>query len=52
MPYILQVPDEVYAELQQFIKEEGFKTMQDWLTHTVEKYIQRKRKARERRERQ
>lgn len=47
-----RLPDEVYAELQQFIKEEGFKTMQDWLTHTVEKYIQRKRKARERRERQ
>jgi len=47
-----RLPDEVYAELQQFIKEEGFKTMQDWLTHTVEKYIQRKRKDRERRERQ
>lgn len=44
-----RLPDEVHAELLEFIKEDGFKTMQDWLTDTVEKYIRRKRRARERR---
>lgn len=34
-----------YAELQQFIKDDGFDTMQAWLTNRVRKYIKRKRKA-------
>lgn len=38
-----RLPDEVYAELQKHIKEDGYKTMQDWLTYTVDKYIQRKK---------
>lgn len=47
-----RLPDEVYAELQRHIKEDGFKTMQDWLTYTVEKYIQRKQRAEERKAKQ
>ncbi len=47
-----RLPDETYAELQEFITEDGFKTMQDFLTHTVERYIRRKRRARERRKAQ
>jgi len=44
-----RLPDDVYAELQQFIKADGFKTTQDWLTHTVERYLRRKRRAKEKR---
>lgn len=47
-----RLPDEVHEELLEFIKADGFKTMQDWLTDTVEKYIRRKRRARERRNKQ
>lgn len=38
-----RLPDEVYADLKRFIKEDGFETMQDWLTHIVEEYVQRKK---------
>lgn len=47
-----RLPDEVHAELLEFISEDGYKTMQDWLTDTVDKYIRRKRRARERRNKQ
>ena len=40
-----RLSDEEYAELQQFIKADGFDTMQAWLTHRVRNYIKRKRKA-------
>jgi len=43
-----RLPDEIYAELQRYIREDGYKTMQDWLTYTVEKYVERKKKAEER----
>lgn len=42
-----RLPDEVYAELQQFIKEDGYKTTQDWLTYIVKKYIENKHKSKE-----
>lgn len=38
-----RLPDETYADLKRFIKEDGFKTMQDWLTSVVEEYVQRKK---------
>jgi len=44
-----RLPDDTYTELQRYIKEDGFKTMQDWLSDTVEKYVRRKRRAHERR---
>lgn len=47
-----RLADEVHAELLEFISEDGYKTMQDWLTDTVDKYIRRKRRARERRNKQ
>ena len=40
-----RLSDEEYAELQQFVKAEGFDTMQAWLACRVRKYIKRKRKA-------
>ncbi len=40
-----RLPDEEYAELQQFIKADGYDTMQAWLAHQVRGYIKRKRKA-------
>lgn len=42
-----RLPDKAYSELQQFIKEDGYKTTQDWLTYIVEKYIENKHKSKE-----
>lgn len=44
-----RLPDETYEELQKYIQKDGYKTMQDWLSDTVEKYIRRKQRAEERR---
>lgn len=40
-----RLTNEDYAELQQFIKDDGFDTMQAWLTHRIRKYIKRKRRS-------
>ena len=36
--------DEDYEALQQLIKDDGFKTMQDWLADMVRQYIMKNRK--------
>lgn len=45
-----RLPDDDYADLQEFIRGDGFDTMQAWLTYTVRKYLKRKRKVRKERE--
>lgn len=40
-----RLPDEEHAELQQYVKDDGYDTMQAWLAITVRRYIRRKRKA-------
>ncbi len=34
-----RLPDEVYAALQQCIRDDGYTTMQDWLTEKVTRYL-------------
>lgn len=45
-----RLPDEDYADLQEFIRADGFDTMQSWLTHIVRRYLKRRRKARNEKE--
>lgn len=40
-----RLEDDEYADLQRFIKADGFSTMQAWLTHSVRRYIKRRRSA-------
>lgn len=40
-----RLPDEQYSELQQFIRADGYCTMQDWISDQVRKYLKRKRKG-------
>ncbi len=39
-----RLPDEQYSELQQFIRADGYGTMQDWISEQVRKYLKRKRR--------
>ena len=41
-----RLPDADYAALLEFIRADGFDTMQAWLTYTVRNYLKRKLKAR------
>ena len=34
-----RLPDDVYAALQQCIRDDGYTTMQDWLTEKVIRYL-------------
>jgi len=37
-----RLEDDEYAALKKYVQADGFGTMQDWLAHTVRKYIRRK----------
>lgn len=41
-----RLSEDEYSELQLYIREDGYDTMQDWLLHQVRQYIKRKNKAR------
>ena len=38
-----RLEDEIYADLVQYIKADGYKTMQDWLSDVVSDYISSKK---------